>query len=522
MSKNKASKSFVKILTIGIFLLYGLFWAQKINLITADLGRHLKNGEIILQNLSIPKTNLYSYTHPDHPFLNHHWASGVVFFLIHQAIGFHGLSILFILLSLLTLYFFFDIAQKSSNLEIATFVSIVALPVITNRVEIRPELFSYLLSGLFFWILFNYKNGRFLKRSLWFLPILTILWVNLHIYFFVGLLLVGLFFLEAFIFYLHESCKSPHLSWRAPPKAGRGNLIELGLILTLCATAALINPAGLTGALYPFKIFTNYGYRLLENQSVWFLERIVSYPPALYFKIAFGFLLLSWIYVLIQKRSHFSTVYSLLSTILSLMAWFAVRNFTLFGFFALTITASNLNGLINKRTPLFAMAVLIGLYFINPPLFKSRLKPGLGLEEPTAQAAKFFLKENIAGPILNNYDIGSFLIYYLYPKHQVFVDNRPEAYPKEFFEKVYIPLQEKEGSWLEQERLYSFNAIFFYRHDLTPWAQSFLIARAFDPNWATIYADAYSIIFVKRNEKNLSLIKTYELPKEMFSIKKVR
>jgi hypothetical protein len=81
-----------KFLLFLLLVLYGYLLAQKINLATADLGRHLKNGELFFKEQTIPKTNLYSYTYPNYPFVNHHWGSGVIFYLVKIIFGFRGLS----------------------------------------------------------------------------------------------------------------------------------------------------------------------------------------------------------------------------------------------------------------------------------------------------------------------------------------------------------------------------------------------------------------------------------------------
>jgi len=53
---------------------YFCLLATPINLATADLGRHLKNGELLLSgNLDLLYKNYYSYTDPDYAFINHHW-----------------------------------------------------------------------------------------------------------------------------------------------------------------------------------------------------------------------------------------------------------------------------------------------------------------------------------------------------------------------------------------------------------------------------------------------------------------
>src|SRR3989344_8131452 len=100
------SKSFwIAIGFLSLFLI--LFSFHTINLPTADIGRHIMNGKIFLQSAEygvskadILYTNFFSYTHPDFPFINHHWLSGVVIYLLFSLFGFGGLSIIYFLLIL--------------------------------------------------------------------------------------------------------------------------------------------------------------------------------------------------------------------------------------------------------------------------------------------------------------------------------------------------------------------------------------------------------------------------------------
>lgn len=498
------SEKFIKVfLLFLIFLFYGLLLSQKVNLTTADLGRHIKSGEIIVSRRSVAQVNLFSYTNPDYPFVNHHWGSGVIFFLVYKLSGFGGVSAFFVLLSLVTFWLFFRIALEKSNFSPVLLCSVFLLPVIASRVEIRPEVFSYLFSGIFFGILSR-------KKPLFWLPAVMLFWVNLHLYFFLGFFLIAVFVLEELI------------------KRNKKNVIDLVRVFFLSFLAALVNPAGLKGVFYPLTIFRNYGYRLLENQSVWFLDKLIAYPPSIYFKIVFILLIASFIYAFIRKQK-ISIVNLVLLLLISYLGWTAVRNFTLFGLFALPIMAENCQKLWSKRGAgglsylllanlTFAAGVL--LFLIAPRYWQAKADIGLGPKEGSAASAEFFLKQGLKGPVFNNYDIGGYLIYYLYPQEKVFVDNRPEAYPKDFFDNVYIPSQEDEEKWQETEAQYRFNTIFFYRHDLTPWGQSFLIKRVSDFSWAPVYVDDYAIIFLKRNKENEQVIKNFELPKELFQVQK--
>jgi len=518
----KIEDKFRLLLISFLLIIYGILVTQKINLVTADLGRHIKNGELILQGdtlgaQKVLQTNLYSYTYPDYPFLNHHWGSGVIFYLIHRIFGFIGLSVFFTILCLATFLLFFLIAEGNSCTEVATVVSLFVIPVLTSRVEIRPEAFSYFLSGLFFFVLWSVKEKKLSEKFLFALPILMILWVNLHIYFFIGLFLLGVFLFERSVSFFKEKKLLSNLS----------HLGYLSGILFLATSVSLVNPAGLKGFLYPFKIFGNYGYRLLENQTVWFLDKIIKYPSSLYFKIAFGLLAISWAYVFAFKRRNISFLSFIFSICFSYLGWTAVRNFSLFGFFALPAVAGNFKFKPKAQSEIrffitssLAVLIVFGLFILNSTYWVERIKIGVGLKNGVDLAVEFFKKEQVRGPIFNNYDNGGYLVYYLFPKEKVFVDNRPEAYPREFFQDVYIPMQEQEDKWDQMDKKYEFNAIFFYRNDLTPWSQTFLVSRISDPFWAPVYVDDYSIIFTKRNNLNKDLIKKFELPKSLFSVTK--
>src|SRR3990172_439707 len=192
---------------LGFFLLL-LAWfcflmAGKIDLAAADLGRHLKNGEWIVnsgfdfsEKGSPIYENFYSYTHPDFPFVNHHWASGVIFYLVHKAAGFTGLSAFNIFLAAVTFSVFFFVALRESNFAIALAISAFLAPLMTERREIRPETFSCFLAALFFLVLWLWNEKKISGKWLFVLPVLSAFWVNLHVYFFLVIFLIGVFFVS--------------------------------------------------------------------------------------------------------------------------------------------------------------------------------------------------------------------------------------------------------------------------------------------------------------------------------------
>jgi hypothetical protein len=94
--------------------------------------------------------------------------------------------------------------------------------------------------------------------------------------------------------------------------------------------------------------------------------------------------------------------------------------------------------------PLAVIAVVAAFLQQFQEFQQMRPTMGLGLLPGVDASGDFFRENHIAGPIFNDYDTGGYLIYKLSidgPNQRVFVDNRPEAYTREFFRDFYIRAQ---------------------------------------------------------------------------------
>ena len=136
-------------LTVALLAVYAGFLAHPVDLTTSDLGRYLKNGELFFQRGLIAGTNLFAYTTPDHPFVNHSWGSGAIYYLVERTLGFAGLSLFFLAVSVTTLWIFFRLAVRYGSFALGAVCTVIVMPILITRSEIRPEMFSYLMSGLF-------------------------------------------------------------------------------------------------------------------------------------------------------------------------------------------------------------------------------------------------------------------------------------------------------------------------------------------------------------------------------------
>lgn len=508
---------FQTMILIGLLALIVIIFSQKIKFTSIDLGRHLANGRLVWQDPSLLYHNFYSYTEPDAPFVNHHWLSGVIFYLVYSLGGFKWLSVFNILLILGAFGLVFRLAQKRAGFYLTALLAIPTIFLLSERVEIRPEVFSYLFIFLT-WFLLDQTSRLKNYRRLWLLVPLFILWANIHIYFFFGLALLGFQAAAEFIY----------AYWVA---VGRlGDRFKVGFraakpwlkIFAACFVACLANPNFIKGVLYPLNIFRNYGYEIAENKTVFYLEHLlINYNFAI-FKWLLFLLLLSWAayFVFRREKRWFD---ALVSIFFAALALFASRNLAIFGLVALVIVSANLAApvaylkensaffqkLSSHRSSLWlagfilALTILAIAYLLQDAthdnnFLKSRL--GWGLAAGSEDSIRFFKANNLSGPIFNDYDIGSTLIFWLYPQEKVFVDNRPEAYSQEFFASVYRPMQTDYKVWKEAMTRYRFKVIYFAHTDSTPWARAFLASILKDQDWALVYFDRQAVILLDKKQ----------------------
>ncbi len=503
---SKHIKLFALVILCIIFV---LSFTRKINLINSDLGRHIKNGELVFEDSNLLNSNYYSYTEPEYETINHHWGSGVIFYYLNKLVGFKGLSIIYTLLSTIILLLFIFSSKRKKKFILVFFLALLSIPLITSRAEIRPEGLSYLFLGIYYYILTKYNEGKLNYKFLYIFPFLQAFWVNLHLFFILGLFVIGVFIIDSLI-------------------NSKDKLKQLVIVFFLSLLACLINPNGLRGILAPLNIFDNYGYMLAENQSVFFMQKRFSSFFYIHFELLIILTVILILLLIIKKKFIKYLSEAILLIAFGILGIRMVRTFPLFGLFLISCGSNILNELSEllsnelqsflEKILVMLSVIIIIIFVLIPNQYFSifNYNSGIDLWENNLSSSEFFKKNKLTGPIFNNYDIGGYLIYNLFPEEELFVDNRPEAYSVEFMENTYIKMQENEERWKKIDNQYNFNAIFFYRLDMTPWAQEFLIKRVEDDDWAPVYVDDWTIIFVRRVESNNTIINQFEIPEYVF------
>ncbi len=134
-----------------------------------------------------------------------------------------GISFVLILrgsILLLTYGFLWGMIRERSNAYLATLLTLILGAATLNNWAIRAQLFTYPLFVLSMYLILDWQQGR--RRRIFFLPLIVLLWANLHGSYILPIILAGAALLTV--------------------REGRGTLL---IVLLLMGAATFITPLGL-------------------------------------------------------------------------------------------------------------------------------------------------------------------------------------------------------------------------------------------------------------------------------------
>ena len=218
-----------------------------------DLWYHMNGGRLLAETGNLPDQAFFSYVDPDRSWINYFWGFQALSYQVHELFGYEGLIGLRVILVALAFAAIAGILlQRGDNVTqraLAVAVMALVIMVLVGRAEqIRPHLVSYAMIPTFIYVL-GYR-----RKWLPLLPLLTIVWINLHgTEWPVGATVCGAFFLEA-LWTRHRGT--------AAPDAGRVMLWS-----ALCLPAMLVNPFTYQIILAPFSFPGDIYSYIAELQS---------------------------------------------------------------------------------------------------------------------------------------------------------------------------------------------------------------------------------------------------------------
>jgi hypothetical protein len=230
------------------------------NLSAVDLAYHLRAGEMILDTGRIPTTDTWTFTAAGSAWLNQQWGAQVILAAVDRFAGWTGLALLRAALVGLTFGLLFEACRRRGlDLRRAAWLTIAAFIVAAAALALRPQLFGMALLAM---TLLLVTDRRTHPRRLWAMPLIVIVWANVHGSFFLGPVVLGLAWLED----VHEGVPNRH---------------RLLFLAAISAAAALVNPFGLAVWVYAVGLSTNPF--VTSRISEWQPTSLRSIPGVLFF-----------------------------------------------------------------------------------------------------------------------------------------------------------------------------------------------------------------------------------------------
>lgn len=486
-----------------------------------DLGWQMATGRWILLHHQIPSTDVFSYTAHGQPWI-YPAGSGLLLYGTYLAGGYTLLSWLGAIACTLTVGL---LLRRYTPMTAA--LAILAVPLIAFRTAPRAEMFTVVLFAAFLSILWNYLQRG--EGKLWLLPLLMILWVNLHPGFIVGLLLTVVYGMSEAVRLLegHTRQEVQHRFKRAVP----------WLLATWLAT--LLNPWG-------WNLFT-----ALRNQqqatalhSEWINEwanltvnwntvrqgLAVRDPES----AAFALLVAAAIAIVIAAlRKQWTTAIVLCGSIG--VALQHMRFWALFACVVVVVAAPVLvegwsvvkagitqEGL-RKTIVAASVAALVLLAGVrSADLVSNRyyfgisgiasFGTGLSWWYPE-RAAAFLERENVPGQIFNTYNEGGYVVWRLGPKYPDYVDGRALPFGPQMFERMNQLVQTLPDSpaWMSEAETYDINAILvpLGRYEGLKFFANVLAQFCESATWRPFYLDEVSVVFVRVRPETQELIERH-------------
>ena len=213
----------------------------------ADFWWHLATGRWMADTGQIPQADPFSYTAAGDPWTAHEWLTEKGMYALYLAGGVPLLILVFSTLITLAYGFAYFRSPGVSRPYIASFAILLAAAMSAPLWGVRPQMITLLFSSIFLYLLDRYEDGHKIRFLVW-LPVLMLLWVNMHAGYFMGLVLIGIYLLANLLQRIVA-----RIMKTKPQQHGLGNTALLVVSLVVSVLAALINPQGPRILLYPFE-----------------------------------------------------------------------------------------------------------------------------------------------------------------------------------------------------------------------------------------------------------------------------
>lgn len=463
------------LLWLSIALLILLSLALLLPLSPQDYWWYLRLGQDVIRNGSVPTIDTYSFTRAGMPFFYQSWLAAVIFWKTYQTGGLMLTFFLRAVVIVITYSLLWSLVRNAgAGPRLASLLTLLAALAGSSNWSFRPQLFIYPIFVLTLFILSKWTQGK--NKTLWLLPFLSMLWVNLHGSF------PLLFLLGAFAFLF-----------------GKGDKKQLAIALGISVVTLFVNPHGVEVFGYvqdmlsaPSNQQFSAEWMPMVNRgwqaNLFFLWLLVFAPLAalsprkLTLSDWVNFIFFGWLALIgLRYVIWFTFIMAILTA--SLLAEFGARY--------LDSPIENERPVIN----LFAACLLLLIPFLLLPGLRDSWWPdapkAYDSANPVQAAEWLFARPELTGPLWSDYSFSSYLIFAL-PSRPVWIDTRFELYPPGQWEK-YLAIANASPQWenlLDEEKIQLVM--------LSTNGEPLLISAMKNSNqWCEKYRDEDSVIFSK-------------------------
>ena len=473
----------------------------------AGIGWHIRTGQEILASHAVPRVDSFSSTVRGQPWFAWEWLYDVVVGKLEASLGLNGVVWLTALVIAAAFAGLFRLLiVRGTNVLLTLVLVLLAITASMIHFLARPHVVSWLFTLAWFWILDTSERDGFDGvgrerggRKLWALPVLILVWVNVHAGFLLGFVLIGIFLLgAAWTWFRTKEGRIEEVLVRI--ESARRMRI-LALVAVLSAVASLLNPYGSTLHLHV--------YHYLSNRFL--MDHIDEFQSPNFHGVSqkcFLLLLLVTLATLAARGRELRISEGLTVLFAVYAGLYASRNLPLSSILLVFVTgplipaARLARGFAQRMTavevalrghlwPIIAVLVTLSIA-ANGGRAGNRvlMAADFGPKRMPVEAVNYLEKNQVQGPVLSTDYWGGYLIYRLYPKSLVVVDDRHDLYGEEFF-KSYLKMVHVERGWDEFLETHKASCVLLPRD--AALANILLATKG----WKQIYADEVAIAFVR-------------------------
>ena len=481
----------------------------------AGIGWHIRDGAQIVSTHTVPRSDLFSSTMEGKPWYAWEWLYDAGVGIVHDHAGLNGVAFLSAVIIAFTFAYLFHLLMvRGTMLPGAVFFVLLAASASTIHFLARPHLLSWLMTLIWFHMLdsgeaSSITAGSKAAKTFW-LPVLMVLWVNLHGGFLMGFVLFAIYLAAAGGRYFSTKDSQQRLRTRGWAKT-------LGTTTGLCVLASFINPYGYKLHVHVYQYLSN---RFLMDHIDEFLSpNFHGFPQK-----CFALLLLITLIALATARQRPRLSHLLVILFATWAGLYAARNIPISSILLCLIAAPMLSqafaeaaagsdtssrfraylsrlrsfsermGIIEARASGHFWPAAVVVLGLGIALHQGRLgslqimDAHFDMKRFPVQAAQVMAEKQVREPVFSLDLWGGYLIYRLYPQLKVVVDDRHDLYGESFL-KDYLKTVRGEPGW---DKLLIESHVNWI---LVPVSSSLTSILKMTPEWKIIHQDDTAILF---------------------------